>query len=319
MRATELAAGGAQLPAIAVLGSGLLGSAIAHTLAAHGAVVSVYDPEGTALDRARGGLESVTARMVDLRLWNSATVAAAERITWSSDLRTVLAPAGLVIEAAPEDLQIKRRLFEDVEAMVGATTVLASNSSSLTASAIGAGLRHRDRMLNLHFFNPAQVIPLVEVCPSPSTAPSVTQDCIGLLVTLGKVPVLIRKEMPGLVANRLQAALLRESLNLVEQGVVTPAELDTIVTTSIGRRLGHAGPFRVADRGGLDVFASLSEQIFPSLDNRVDVPALLGERVADGDVGVKSGQGFYPHETDDAAREGDWLFSELARWHEGPR
>jgi 3-hydroxybutyryl-CoA dehydrogenase len=160
-------------------------------------------------------------------------------------------------------------------------------------SALAAGLHHPGRFLVTHFFNPPYAVPLVEVVPSPRTDPSVLAHTLDFLRALGQVPVLVRKEVPGFIGNRLQYALLREALALVQDGVASPEEVDTVLKNSIGRRYGTIGPFETVDLNGVDLFLTIAEDLLPRLAKDEHSLDLLRERVAAGKLGLRTGEGFY--------------------------
>lgn len=276
---------------IAVVGAGLMGRGIAYALSRCGCEVGIFDQSA------------------------EATSAAVSNAPDGADLRAVrtvseaVQGSAVVFEAVAESLSVKLDLLAQVESIDGGVT-FASNSSSFLPSQIADGARNPGQVLVAHFFNPADVVPLVEVVESPLTDPAVTELIMSILVDAGKRPVLLGKEAPGFVANRLQTAILRESIHLVASGVATPEQIDEVVTTSIGPRWGVAGPFRIADLGGLDIFAALSAQIVPTLDRSTEVPSALAERAGRGDLGVKTGRGFYSY---DDANELEELRARIVR------
>lgn len=259
---------------IAVIGAGTMGSGIARVFAPR-CEVRVFDPAGPAADLSPD-------------------------VLMATSLGEAVADATLVIETVTEDLAVKRAVFDELEAL-GNTGVWASNSSTFAPSEIASSLRDPSRFLNVHFFNPADVVPLVEVVPAASTDATVVEQVIGLLRAVGKVPVLLKREIDGFVANRLQAALVREALALVESGVVSVEELDLVVTAGLGPRWAAVGPLMTMDLGGLDVWTVLADRLFPQLDGRTDASPALRALVADGALGAKTGRGLYVH-SDESTR-----------------
>jgi 3-hydroxybutyryl-CoA dehydrogenase len=285
---------------IAVVGAGLMGTSIGLDWARAGHAVAISDAERarSAPERAReigrmlvdGGV--VRAEQLD------ATVA---RLTPTADLGEAVDGADYVAEAIVEDLSTKQALYGELDAFCPPATVLASNTSSLMPSALAEPTRHPERVLVVHYFNPAHLIPVVEVVVGPRTAPETVETATRLLRAAGKTPALLHKEVPGFVANRLQSALLREALHLVEDGVTSMEDLDAIVSLGFGRRLAAFGPFAIADMAGLDVWQAIAAYLFPLLSD-ADTSRLLADRAADGDLGLKAGRGFYAW-SGDAARE----------------
>lgn len=256
----------------AVVGAGLMGAGIAQVLARAGHEVRLYD------QRPGVAVQQVAA-------------AGYSNLMRSSSIGEAVEGCDLVIEAIPELLDAKTSLLRALASMCP-HAVVASNSSSFGPTALSPYAADPSRLLVAHFFNPATVVPLVELVPSEETDPSVLDWVADLLASAGKTVVKLRRDVPGFVANRLQAAILREALNLVDMCVVEPAELDLIVTSSIGTRWSLAGPLRIADLGGLDVFAALSARIFPDLDGAERATA-LEDLVSKGRLGAKVGRGLY--------------------------
>lgn len=199
----------------------------------------------------------------------------------------------LMIECVPELLQIKRDLFKALAGKVRAHTLLASNSSSFPISQIAQGLPTQARMIGLHFFMPAHIVPLVEVVLGPATEPSVADALSAFMKRCGSVPILVRKDVPGFIGNRLQHALGREAFALIQDGVATPEDIDAAVRFGFGFRYLAAGPVLQKEHAGLDVHAAAAATIYPSLSNAAVPAAVLSDKPKNGHLGMKSGQGFY--------------------------
>ena len=209
----------------------------------------------------------------------------------------------LVVECIPEDLAAKQALFKQLEDRASADAVLASNSSSFPISQIAAGRKTSARMLGLHFFMPAHVVPLVEVVLGQNTDPVYADDLAQFMRRCGCVPIMVRKDIPGFIANRLQHALGREAYSLIESGVATPEDIDAAVRFGFGFRYLAAGPIMQKEIAGLDVHAAAAATIYPTLSNVTTPPAPLADKVKEGKFGMKSGQGFYRWDTTSAAKE----------------
>jgi 3-hydroxybutyryl-CoA dehydrogenase len=207
----------------------------------------------------------------------------------------------LVLETVTEDLALKRRLFASLDARVPLAVPIASNSSSLPISAIAEGLAGARRMVGAHYFMPAQIVPLVEVVLGRDTDPAVGDAVCALFTRLGKKPVLVRKDIPGFLANRIQHALMREALALIDAGVASPEDVDLAVRYSFGFRYAAVGPILQKEISGWDTVASAAAAIYPSLANTTTVPGCLAELVATGRIGMKAGHGFLPWPADAAA------------------
>jgi 3-hydroxyacyl-CoA dehydrogenase len=200
----------------------------------------------------------------------------------------------LVIETAPEILDVKRELFATLDTLP-ASIVLASNTSSMTMTAICAPMHTAHRAIGLHYFNPAHIIPAVEVHRGAQTSDDAVARGIALLRRVGKIPLVLKKEIPGFVINRLTGALSREIAHLLDEGVVEPGDLDAAVKASLGFRLAWVGPMEGADFIGLDTDARVSAAVFGQLSNRTEPSVALLEKVRKGQFGVKTGHGWYDY------------------------
>jgi 3-hydroxybutyryl-CoA dehydrogenase len=274
---------------VAVVGAGLMGHGIAQVFAEAGAPVTVWDPNpevrASAPDRVRANLRSLGRP-------RPAADQVIERVTVHEALEPAVEGADVVIEAAPEDLATKQRLFERLGALTGAGTMLATNTSVMSVGSITERTSHRERTLGTHWWNPPYLIPLVEVVQAEATDREVVERMMGLLAWAGKTAVHVRKDVPGFVGNRLQHALWREAFRLVEQGICDPETVDLVVKSSFGRRLGVLGPIENADLVGLDLTLAIHEYLLPHLDRTPRPAAALRDKVARGELGMKSGRGF---------------------------
>jgi 3-hydroxybutyryl-CoA dehydrogenase len=203
-----------------------------------------------------------------------------------------MADCDFIIEAVSESLSIKHSVLHRVSELSD-TAIIISNTSTYTASELAESIGNPQRLIVGHFFNPADVAPLVEVVPGPQTDEVTITKTLEYLRLIGKVPIVLGAETPGFVANRLQAALLRECFALVEQEVCTPSQLDEIVRLSLGPRWAAVGPLQVADLGGLDIFAALTARLYPELDARTTVSPLLRSLAEANEYGAKTGSGIY--------------------------
>lgn len=271
---------------LAVIGAGNMGNAIASLFATNGWQVVLIDPSETACQASREKL-----------LGNDPAAGPLEsRLSWSARLDAA-AGASLVIEAAPENLALKQQLFKELEAVCPPQTVLATNTSGISINQLAATLQHPARFVGTHFFTPADVIPLVEVVGGEHTGTDTIERVMGVLRAVGKLPIHVRKDIPGFIANRLQHALAREAMSLLDQGVATAEDIDTVAKWSLGIRLALTGPLEQRDINGLDIHHAIASYLYPDLENRQTPPSVLTEKVQHGHFGVKSGQGFYTWDT----------------------
>lgn len=279
---------------IAVIGAGLMGHSIAQEFACAGYEVCLTDVSEEALEHA---LESMRRNLRTLSEAGRLDVGAVERIPagirMTTNLADAVADADLVLEAIVEDLEVKRDLFNRLDELCREDAILASNTSSFMPSSLASANSRPERVLVAHYFNPAHLVPLVELVPSPATAPEVLTTLLELYREMGKCPVVVRREALGFIANRMQVALLREALSIVERGIATFEDVDAVVRNSFGRRLAVAGPFEIADLAGLDVYRAVSAALLPDIESSTEPSKELAARAARGEYGVKSGRGFY--------------------------
>jgi 3-hydroxybutyryl-CoA dehydrogenase len=283
---------------IGVVGTGLMGVGIATQSALHGHRTIVHDVDPARLASVAPKAEAVLDELIDAgRIDHAAKQAALARIETHAQL-DVMAAAQFVIEAIPEVLELKHRLYASLAELMADDAILASNTSGFPPDRLVAPLRAKERFLIAHFWNPPHMIPLVEVVPGTATAPEVTERTAALMSAIGMEPVVLAKAIPGFVGNRLQFAVLREALSIVRSGAATPDVVDRVMKASLGRRWGIVGPLEGADMGGLDTFLDISQHLMPELAKDEDVLDLLRAQVNAGRVGVRSCAGFY--EWDDA-------------------
>lgn len=287
---------------VALIGVGIMGSGMAAGWAAAGCAVTLYARDEARVARGRERVGAALQTLAGAGVLDADGVAAAlARVGTATDLQASVAGADLVQESIPENLDLKRALFADLDAWCPPTTILATNTSGLPITRIAEGLAGAARIIGVHYLNPAHLMPPVEVIPSEATAPETIERIGVALRALGKSPLVVRREVPGFLWNRLQFALVREAFWLVEQGVATMEEVDLAIRQGLGRRWATAGPFASMDLGGLDTFANVGGYLFPHLSKADAVPDFLTERIAAGHFGAKSGAGFYDWPADKTA------------------
>jgi 3-hydroxybutyryl-CoA dehydrogenase len=270
---------------IAVIGAGLMGHGIAQVFALAGHPVTVYDAVEANLRTVR---DRIAANLRDL----DQDVTAYERVAPTGDLAEAVREADYVVEAAPEDLALKQRLFADIEGHVRPDTVLASNTSVIPITQIMGGLRHRERALGTHWWNPPFLVPLVEVIGTEWTSQAAIDFTMKLHADAGKTPAHVKKDVPGFIGNRLQHALWREAVSLVERGICDAETVDTVIKAAFGRRLAVLGPLENADMVGTDLALAIHKTVLPDIESRPGPSPYLEKLVADGKLGFKSGEGF---------------------------
>lgn len=208
-----------------------------------------------------------------------------------------------VIETVAEDFELKRQLFASLDARVPAGIPIGSNSSGFPISRLAQGLATRSRMFNAHYFMPAHLVPLVEIALGEDSDPQLGEAVCELYRRTGKKPVLVRKDIPGFLANRIQHALMREALALIDSGIATPADVDTAVRYSFGFRYAAAGPILQKEISGWDSMARAAAEIYPSLSNTQVLADCVAGIIAAGKTGMKAGEGFMPWPDERAAAE----------------
>lgn len=270
---------------IAVIGAGLMGHGIAQVFALHGHKVAVYDSFDGNLKTLR---DRISANLHDL----GDDTGAASRVTPHSELVEALRDADYVVEAVLEDLALKQRLFAEIERHVRPDTVLASNTSVIPITRIMESLQRRERALGTHWWNPPYLVPLVEVIGTQWTSQTAIDWTMELHRAIGKTPVHVKKDVAGFVGNRLQHALWREAVALVEHGICDAETVDTVVKASFGRRLAVLGPLENADLVGTDLTLAIHKTVLPEIESRRGPSPYLEKLVADGKLGMKSGEGF---------------------------
>lgn len=294
-----------EMTRIAVVGAGLMGHGIAQVFARVGHQVRLTSQSEASLERAAVRINCNLRMLVDMgAITEQEAKSTYANILFINEIESAVSDANVVFEAVYEDLDLKRSLFRRLDEMCGASVILASSTSTFTATQLGSETGRRDRVVVAHFINPPYLIPLVEVVPGEGTSMETVEKIVALVESTGNEPVVIDKEVPGFVSVRLQMALAREAISLVQAGVASPSDVDRVITTSIGRRWATAGVFEVLDLAGWDTISAVGSQILPDLESASEIPELLREKVERGDLGVKSGKGFYewPPDSVESAR-----------------
>ncbi|NIL78348.1 3-hydroxyacyl-CoA dehydrogenase NAD-binding domain-containing protein [Rhodococcus sp. B10] len=268
---------------VVVVGAGLMGHSIAGVFAAAGAAVTVYDPSDAALKVVH---ERVRAQLSSL----GRDTAAAGRIRLASSLEDAVTGADLAIEAVPEILELKQNLFSNLGALLP-RAVLATNTSVFKISDVARETVDPQRVVGTHWFNPPHLVPLVEVVHGESTAADTAHWIFDILTAAGKIPVHVRRDIPGFIGNRLQHAMWREAISMVEEGVCDAETVDLVARNSFGLRLAVMGPLENADYVGLDLAAAVHNYLFPTLNNDDHASPLLSKLIGEGHLGAKTGSG----------------------------
>lgn len=277
-----------------MLGAGVMGRNIARVLVEGGAEVVLFSRSAATLASAHDALGDLDA--------------VGARLAYTTDLAEAVDGADVVLESVPEALALKVALLNDIERAVTDDTVIATNTSSLPLDQLADVLGRPERFLGWHWFNPAHLIPLVEVIPAPATDPAVLRWSVETLRAMGKRPLALSSAIDGFLANRLQYALIREALALVEAGAAAPEQIDAVITDCLGPRWAVIGPMRSSDLAGIATAAAVATELFPKLSNADSPPPVLTGLLEQGRTGAAGGAGFYDYpDAAAAARERDRL------------
>ncbi|MED2256787.1 3-hydroxyacyl-CoA dehydrogenase family protein [Brevibacillus parabrevis] len=282
---------------VAVIGSGVMGHGIAQLYALAGFSVSLYDLQEELLHKAKASVEqSLDLLEKEGVITDQDKSSALERIVLTTDLQQAVAEADVITEAVPEVIELKWQLFSQLEQFAKPEAIIASNTSTFSIARLIEKAKLPHRFIITHFFNPAQLVPLVEIVRHEQTAEEVVTATVKLMERIGKAPVLLKKDVPGFIANRLQTALMREAFHLLEEGVASAEDIDTVMKAGIGFRWAFVGPIETADFGGLDTWQRVMDNLAPELDQSTAAPQIISEHVNKGELGTKSGAGIYSYE-----------------------
>lgn len=280
---------------VGVVGAGTMGAGMAQVFAQAGYTVRWYNRSAAGLRRGLSRIRDNQSLLIRHGALTADEVEATLARLHPSEALADLGGVQLVSESIIEDLAAKRALFQALDGLCGGSTVFTTNTSGLSISRLAAAVSQPQRFAGLHCANPAHIIPVAEIIKGEETSDATCEVLTALARRLGKRPVLVRREVPGFISNRLQFALLREALHLIEAGVASAADVDAAIKHGIGLRWALFGPLEIADLGGLDVFDAIAGYLFQDLSNTAEVPSTLHRRVAEGRLGVKSGSGFYDY------------------------
>ena len=271
-------------PKIGIIGGGLMGHGIAYLFAAAGHDVGLFEPSA----EIRTTLPQRLRAIADLFGDDPSLL---PRIQAYDQLQPAVRRAAFVFEAAPEKLPLKQKIFAELEDATAPETVLASNSSAIPSTEIGRDLKRRERVVGTHFWNPPHLVPLVEVIQNENTSAAVVQATMALLRAAGKIPVHVRRDIPGFVGNRLQHAMKREAIALVAAGVCDAETIDTVVKEGFGARMAVLGPMEQSDLVGLNLTLDIAEVLIGDLDRTAGPHPFLRAKVEAGKLGMKTGEG----------------------------
>ena len=277
---------------VAVIGMGTMGPGIAATLARGGMTVSGYDTSAEAVANS-GAL--ITGAFGVLEALGMPDNGGPEQIRMSDSVEDCVAGADLVVETVPEDLELKLDLLGQLDGLVSPDCVLASDTSGIPITRLQEENTHPGRVVGMHWSNPPHIIPIIEVVAGEDTAPETVERMTALIRQINLLPILVKKDVPGFVENRVLYAIMRECVDLVEDGVIDAEALDQCVSWGIGYKLAVVGPMALLDMAGLDIYQAVGSYLNKELSTRSDVSPLITERTAAGRLGIKSGGGIFDY------------------------
>ncbi|MGD9606190.1 MAG: 3-hydroxyacyl-CoA dehydrogenase NAD-binding domain-containing protein [Leucobacter sp.] len=292
---------------ITVLGSGIMGPGIAAVFARSGADVTIYDVVQDALDRAAEGTKMAAGVLDALGAPRGDRQG---ELAFTTDIAEALAGAEYVLEAVPEREDLKKQVIAQVEELVGSEVIIASNTSGIPITKLAEGMAHPERFVGMHWSNPPHVIPMIEVVPGEQTSDAVRDAVVALANSFGYEAVL-EGEVPGFVENRILYAIMRESLALVDEGVISKEDMDICVRWGIGFKLAVVGPMRLLDMAGLDTYNNVASYLNRDLSKTDGVPKMITDNIEAGTFGFKSGKGLFEYGEGDVAAKRQQIVSQL--------
>lgn len=286
---------------IGVIGAGTMGHGIAESFAMFGYNVNLYDTNAVQLEKALNEIKAEQKLLVEEAFISAEKAAATmENISIHTDLQTAVKDRDYVIEAAPENMELKQSLFKQLDGFCPSHTILASNTSSLSLEPMMALVSEarKQRMMVCHWYNPGHLMPLAELSFFGNMPADIYQQVADLYASINKQTVKVLKDVPGLVANRIQQGVAREAFSIIEQGIADPIDVDKALKFGPAFRYATTGQLEVADFGGLDIWCIVGDNLLPAMDNSTQANNLLRQKVAEGKLGIKSGEGFFRYDAE---------------------
>ena len=279
---------------VSIIGAGLMGHGIGQVFAQAGYSVLLRDIKQEFLTNAiikmKENLEKLSAAGL---IRKDAVYATMSRVKTTLDMKEALMNSDFMIEAATENLDLKKQIFREASKLAPERTILATNTSGLPILEIAGVTNRPGKVIGTHFWNPPYLLRAVEIVKGEETADETVTATYGLLKKVGKKPVVVKKDIPGQIGIRILYAMIREAMSLVEKGVASPEDIDTVVKEALGTRLPVVGVLELADLSGVDLVLMVSKRLFKDLDNSTEPTKLLTDMVADGRTGIKTSKGFY--------------------------
>lgn len=280
----------------AIMGAGSMGTGLAVQFARHGTSATVIDHRESNIETARETVSDALAFLQNEEMLSDEPDAIRESIDYTLDTAAGVAETELVIETVSEDRQIKRDVFETVAAAAPGDAVLASNTSGIPITEIGEFVPNSERVIGCHWWNPPYLLPLVEVTRGEETSEETVDRAVGYVEGVGREPIVVERDVPGFVWNRIQFAVMRECAHLVEEGVASLEDVERAVRDGYALRTAAVGPFETADLSGVDLFRDIADNLYPHLSTATEAGPAFEDRLAEGRTGVASGAGFHEYE-----------------------
>ncbi|WP_428908249.1 3-hydroxyacyl-CoA dehydrogenase family protein [Niallia sp. Krafla_26] len=301
---------------ITVLGAGIMGHGAAQLFAQAGKKVKIQARRETSLEHARELITNSLQIMVEKEMLTQEKMdQTLANIAYTTDLREAIDGAEFILESIPEVLETKLETYEIIESVVSEKTIIASNTSTFPLAELTQKAKHPERFIITHYFNPPQIVPIVEIVKFEKTDENIVQLTYDLMKEIGKSPVVLQKEITGFIVNRVQVAFLRECFNLIEQGICTAEDIDIAVRGSMGFKWAFCGPLESQDLAGLHTTKAMVGNIMKDLSNTREVPSFLNEMVEKEELGIRSNKGFYTYDDngEEAIRTRDDNFLDLLK------
>lgn len=300
---------------IAILGAGLMGTGIGQAFAIKGhqvMMIYVYDDKLHS-DPIKTMTENLKILAKNGVLDENEIPEITDRICITESIEEAAEFADVIFECIVENLSIKQDYFAKLDMLCPESTILATNTSAISVTEIAEKSVHKERIIGTHFWNPAYIMPLVEVIRTEYVSDQIVEDTYNLLLDIGKMPVIVQKDVPGFLANRMQHALFREAISIVENGIATAEDVDKAIKYGFGMRLGVRGPIEVIDAGGTDLTYSIHEYLFPYIENSTKPSKLLKQKLDEGKLGFKTGEGFMKWTSEDIDKSQENLLEGLIK------
>src|SRR4051812_43074403 len=286
---------------IAVLGAGIMGHGAAQLFAQAGYNVRIQARRETSLEKAKELMTNSLEIMVEKEILTQSKMdQTLANLTFTTDLHEAIQDVDFILESIPEVLETKLDTYDIIESVVSEKTIIASNTSTFPLAELTQRAKHPERFVITHYFNPPQIVPIVEIAQFEKTDENVVNTAYELMKEIGKTPVVLKKEITGFIVNRVQIAFLRECFNLIEQGICTAEDIDIAVRGSMGFKWAFCGPMESQDLAGLQTTAAMVHNIEQDLSNTRELPSFLKEMVENEQLGIRSNKGFYEYDDNGA-------------------